>query len=85
MKSIAQVRGLNLTWLALMALTLSSYWLAEQHSAQNTPWVLTLACFKIMLIGLVFMELKSTAKVFGLSYGLFFVMLCLGLGLLLSH
>lgn len=69
-----EARVLLITWVALIALSLGSFWLADAGAvstsmAGTTGWVLGFAVLKSLLIAAVFMEMRHGPRVwaFGMS------------------
>jgi len=64
-------RAADLAWPALVAATLGSWWLAEQHGAGvwTVSLVMSVAAFKVRLVLLHFMELSLAPRAWRLAFG----------------
>lgn len=64
-------RVAGLAWVALVAATLGSWWLAEHHGAGvwTVSLVMSVAAFKVRLVLLHFMELNSAPRAWRLAFG----------------
>ena len=64
-------RAADAAWLALVAATLGSWWLAEHHGAGvwTVTLVMSVAAFKVRLVLLHFMELNHAPRAWRLAFG----------------
>lgn len=55
-----EARTLTLTWVALVSLTLGSFWVADSSSPNSgaTVWLLAIAVLKSHIIAGIFMEMR---------------------------
>ena len=55
-----EARTLTLTWVALVSLTLGSFWLADSNAPSSgaTAWLLAIAVLKSHIIAGIFMEMR---------------------------
>ncbi len=55
-----EARILTLTWVALVSLTLGSFWVADSNAPSSgaTAWLLAIAALKSHIIAGIFMEMR---------------------------
>lgn len=69
-----EARVLLVTWVALIASTVGSYWLSDPGAAATSRagtagWVLGFATLKGLLIAAVFMEMRHGPRVWAVAMG----------------
>ena len=69
-----EARALLITWVALIALTSGTFWLADAPAGSNSSagtagWLLGFAFLKSLLIASVFMEMRHGPRVWAVAMG----------------